>query len=212
MICVSLANNSLAAYQARLATVDFAEIRLDLGLLNNSEIRTLFAEPKTLIATYRPGTVDETIRIAGLETAIEAGASYIDIECDSDSDVRQRLIAHAHRHHCRVIVSYHNEQETPSTTELMSVIERCRASGADLVKLACFVREPADNARLLGLLDTQHDLIAIGMGDLGKITRVAGPLLGAPFTYAADEAGRPTAPGQLDYTTMNRLLADLHHD
>jgi 3-dehydroquinate dehydratase len=44
------------------------------------------------------------------------------------------------------------------------------------------------------------------MGKEAQITRIAAPLLGAPFTYAALESGRETAPGQLDKDTLAALL------
>ena len=41
------------------------------------------------------------------------------------------------------------------------------------------------------------------MGKPGKITRIAAPFLGAPFTYAAWNEKLATAPGQL---TVDELM------
>ncbi len=212
MICVSLAKASLAAYRLSLQEIDFAEIRLDLGPLSDKEIRLLFAMPKRLIATYRPGRNNDSVRLASLSMAIEAGASFVDIEHDARPEYRQRLVGQAHGQRCRVIVSYHNEQETPDIKTLNSIIDQCRAHGAAVVKIACLAQTPADNARLLGLLAIHRDLIVIGMGAYGTITRLAGPLLGAPFTYAAEKTGAEVAPGQMDHVMMARILASLRHD
>ena len=45
------------------------------------------------------------------------------------------------------------------------------------------------------------------MGDLGKVTRVAGELMGSVMTFAALEES--SAPGQIDITEMPKILAAL---
>jgi len=44
------------------------------------------------------------------------------------------------------------------------------------------------------------------MGQKGKITRVAAPLLGAPFAYASFKPGSETAEGQLDRKSLKTIL------
>ena len=85
------------------------------------------------------------------------------------------------------------------------MIRACRAAGADVVKLACQVNEPADNIRLLSLYDKEEQLVIVGMGPLGVITRIAGPLLGALFTYAAPKKEMETATGQLTKDTLLQI-------
>jgi 3-dehydroquinate dehydratase-1 len=49
------------------------------------------------------------------------------------------------------------------------------------------------------------------MGEKGRVTRILAPLLGSPFTYASYEAGKETAPGQIEdkrLEEMIRLLSD----
>ena len=50
-------------------------------------------------------------------------------------------------------------------------------------------------------------MIALGMGKKGKITRLAAPLLGAPFTYASPAAGSETGPGQLEMDTLIKIYS-----
>jgi 3-dehydroquinate dehydratase len=45
------------------------------------------------------------------------------------------------------------------------------------------------------------------MGEAGKITRVAGPLLGSPFTFVASTEAQATAPGQLTRASMTKVYA-----
>ena len=61
MICVSLAEESVAGCLAALKEVDFAEIRIDKMRLTSADIPVLFSLSKTLIATCRPGSYLTTI-------------------------------------------------------------------------------------------------------------------------------------------------------
>jgi 3-dehydroquinate dehydratase-1 len=81
--------------------------------------------------------------------------------------------------------------------------------GADIAKLATFSKSKADNARLLSLYSNDKPIVALGMGETGKITRLMAPLLGAEFTFAAMDDGQPTAPGQITYSNMKEILNKL---
>ena len=58
MICVSLAEPSLAACLQALKGISLAEIRLDQMSLRIDEVRTLFSSHPQLVATCRPGPFD----------------------------------------------------------------------------------------------------------------------------------------------------------
>jgi 3-dehydroquinate dehydratase-1 len=113
---------------------------------------------------------------------------------------------------CKLIVSYHNYEKTPSKNELETIIEKCFGDGADIAKVACQVNSEAEAARILSLYDYNRDnfkrkkIVVLGMGEKGKIIRLVAPLLGAPFTFAALSAGKETAPGQLDRQTLQDIL------
>jgi 3-dehydroquinate dehydratase/shikimate dehydrogenase len=79
------------------------------------------------------------------------------------------------------------------------VFEAVHAADAGVAKIATQVNSWADNARLLGLFEVRKakPSIVLGMGDLGQITRIAGPSRGGFLTYAAAAAGREAAPGQM---------------
>ncbi|MFP3870579.1 MAG: type I 3-dehydroquinate dehydratase [Syntrophobacteria bacterium] len=44
------------------------------------------------------------------------------------------------------------------------------------------------------------------MGPLGRVSRIACPLVGGAFTFAALEGGAEAAPGQLTVAEMRHLL------
>jgi 3-dehydroquinate dehydratase-1 len=83
--------------------------------------------------------------------------------------------------------------------------------GADIVKIATTVQNKADAARILSLYEHYQSLVALGMGDEGKITRIASPLLGAPFTFAAPNTSK-TASGQMTDVEMSTIYKIIEGD
>jgi len=141
-----------------------------------------------------------------MAAAIEAGASYIDIDLHSEIEYRQSLVRLARKHGCRVIISFHDQQGTPARFELKGIVRRCLDAGAEIVKIACRVLRVQDNAKLIGLLDSEVPMVVAGMGRAGRITRIVGPLLGSLFSYASLERGAETASGQIDLETLQELM------
>ncbi|MCP4156577.1 MAG: type I 3-dehydroquinate dehydratase [bacterium] len=210
MICVSLADLGFDECRTVLKEVQMAEIRLDKLNFSPGEVGEIFSLGKSLVATHRPGNISEEDRKKSLITAIEAGADFVDIEIEAGVEFKKDVIAVCRRKKCRVIISYHNYEATPGKDELESILDKCFDDGADIAKLACQVNVTSDSARILSLYDRGKDakkeIVAVGMGEQGKITRAAAPLLGAPFTFASISAGRETAPGQIDKITLGKIL------
>lgn len=213
MICVSLGRVTPAQCRSLLKTVEFAEIRLDLAGWTLDDVRRIFALPRTLIATCRPGRLPEAERKRVLLEAIASGASYVDLEFESTAGWKKDILGQARRFSCRVIISRHDECRTPPDQVLRRVIDRSFKEGADIVKIACRVRSKEDVLRLLALSGyrpkTRGRLIVLGLGPQGILTRLAAPLLGAPFTFASADGLPGTAAGQLERRTMVRILRRL---
>lgn len=213
MLCVSIAEPTIEKVIARLDNIECAEIRLDAGNFNPDECREMFEKcsaGRTLIATYRAGMISEDDRSNALKESISHGAAYVDLEIENSSEFNSPLIAHAREKGCTVIISYHNYEMTPDNEELCAIVNECRAKGADLAKIATLAQGPSDAARLLSLYDRSRfdfPVLCLGMGEAGKITRIAAPLLGAPFTFAAPVQSKCTAPGQLCYEVMRKFYA-----
>lgn len=205
MICVAVAERTLEGCLRGIAGAELAEIRLDHGALTPEEIRQLFGQKVPLIATCRPGILSDGERARQLLAAIDAGAAYVDVEIEAALSLRAEVLARARERGCKVIVSFHDYERTPSRSELDAIVEQCAAAGADVVKVAATVHVPADAARLLGLLDCDRPMVVAGMGSAGRIVRLAAPLLGSLFTFAAAEQGRETAPGQMTRSEMERM-------
>jgi len=205
-ICLSIARKGADACLEALAEADLAEIRLDLCGLDDEGIKRVFSYGKELIATFRDGSHPDEERKAALILAIGSGASMVDVELEAEPGYREEIAAAARRKGCRIIISHHDHERTPSREDLEGIVDMCIEAGADIVKIACKAQGPRDCARLLGLLETGRPMVVIGMGQAGRITRIAAPLLGAAFTFASFP-GEATAPGQMDAEETARIIA-----
>ena len=212
MICVSISDCSVQDCLAAVGKEKFAEVRLEtISGLKQEDVREIFSRKAKLIATCRPGSMKEEERKKLLLAAIEAGAAYVDVEVDAADDYKREIVPKARAKGCKVIVSFHDYDKTPLREELQQIVKWCFESGADIAKIACKANSEKDCARLLGLLDCEGKLIAIGMGDKGRITRVVAPLLGSPFTYASVSDGKETAKGQMTAEKTRKLMEEVRH-
>lgn len=212
MICVSIAEPDPVRCLRTLKGIEFAEIRIDkLAQPRVEDIQRIFSWPARLIATCRPGPISDKKKFSLLLAAVSAGARFVDLELEWTGPLRASLIGIAQSAGCKVIVSHHDFEKTPRRADLELTLRKCFESGADIAKIACRVRRRGDNARLLGLLDMGKPLVIVGLGKLGRITRIVGPLVGSPFTYAALRPGKEVAEGQLDYGFLSKIIKRLEN-
>ncbi len=212
MICVSIADETPADCLATLKNYPFAEVRMDRMRLTAKDVRMIFSRHRNLIATCAPGVFPDGHRKMLLLEAIGSGAAFVDVEIDAPTRYREEVVGCAKSRGCAVIVSFHDRQKTPGREELAATVSACFTLGADIAKVACMVRTRADNARLLGLLDDARKIVVVGMGEMGRITRIAAPLLGSPFSFACPARGRETGDGQIDHETLRMALRTLAPD
>ncbi len=204
-ICLSIGNIGFEIVMEQLEQTLLAEIRFDLLDFTYFQYQQIFHHHKNLIATYRPKTDEYGTMAEILSLAIDWGCNAIDIDMQTPEAVRIPLISKAKQNNRTVIISYHNFVETPEISRLENHVKEMKRMGADIVKIACMANSTQDCARILGLYENHNNMVAFCMGELGKITRLATPLLGAPFTYASIE-GFSTAAGQIEYGKMEVLL------
>jgi len=131
--------------------------------------------------------------------------SFIDIEIESARETVAELVAHAQKCGTGIIVSYHNFELTPNREALDQLMKRCFERGGSIAKIATMVNSPEDTRNLLSLYDKPGRKVVIGMGSMGRITRIMAPYLGAEFTFASPGDGGETAPGQLSLSQLNEL-------
>ncbi|GHT69178.1 3-dehydroquinase [Bacteroidia bacterium] len=205
-ICVSIANVDFETCLQAVQQYALAELRLDLLPFSAEQIKILFQQKSNIIATCRAGVYNDDERLQRLFWAIDAGATYVDIEIESPENYRERLVERAKAKHCKVIISYHNFENTPPLNKLQLIVNQVVGMGADITKLVTTAHDASDAARILSLYEHHSNpLTAFAMGEAGKVTRIAAPFLGAPFTYAALAQGNGTASGQLTVEQMQEI-------
>jgi 3-dehydroquinate dehydratase-1 len=206
--------------QAKVAGLDIAEIRIDrFGSTDTKHVVErvkLFSQFPT-IATIRAN--EEGGEWKGTETerqsllaAVIPHVDGVDIEL-SAIETLAKIGPLAKELDKLLIASFHNFETTPELVVLRNIVSEAESAGADIVKIATQITgDGSQDIRGLTELLVTHprkNLIVIGMGNMGAITRVLFPRLGSLVTFAFGEEV-PSAPGQLPYKVMADLLRQLY--
>ena len=208
--------DALLKMRAASAHCDLMEVRLDvMKFFDLGQI--ISSAQKPLLITYRSkkeggkGGAPDNVRVDYLLEAVRLGADYIDVEDAMPLEHRDRLFEE--RGKSRLVLSKHFMKHTPSEETLSNLLKRMAATGAHVVKIVTQARTTLDNLTVLGLIPKAEALgvktVAFCMGPLGRISRVACPLLGGAFTFAAFDKGQESAPGQIPAKEMKCMLERL---
>ncbi|MGI6545663.1 MAG: type I 3-dehydroquinate dehydratase [Fastidiosipilaceae bacterium] len=169
-----------------------------------------------IIFTYRSHgeggehKADEDDYFALLNTAIDQKlGDAIDIELFHDRSRIDQLIILAREAGLTVILSNHDFTRTPDDDELERRMLEMVRLGADIAKIACMPQSKDDVIRMLNLSARMSrtldcPLVAISMGRLGLITRVAGELFGSNISFGSGV--QASAPGQIKACELRQLL------
>lgn len=236
-ICVPLVSSTLEDLEKECASLsscplDMLEWRVDY-LLNQEvvhatkDLETAYAVIRThfkdvpLLTTVRTKSQGGAHKTPGgeyvslLSLIIRSHwADVLDVEYGHEVLDTKVLIKQAHEQGIPVLMSYHKFQRAMSETELIDTYENMASFKADILKIAVMPRVPRDTASLLSAAArVREDLpetpvIAIGMGQAGQLTRIAGSDLGAPITFAAGQ--KASAPGQLTAAQVKAVLDVLY--
>ena len=206
MICVSIGSGSSDEAKKIFQKTGFIELRADLLTWKTEEYRDVILACNKTVFTCRPGKYSNGERLELFEMAALAGATYLDVEIESEESFLDEIRKITGHYSTELIISYHNYELTPSMEVLESLLRDCYIEEANVAKIACRVYSSADAARLLSLYNISGRKVILGMGKAGKITRVAASLLGAEFTFASSGEGDATAEGQLSYDEMNEII------
>jgi 3-dehydroquinate dehydratase type I len=224
MICTPVVagkqTDALKAIQKSSKLVDVIELRMDLILDGNvkdliAAVRASSGTVKVLVTNRSDNPSDcpaEKDRIGVLLEAVSLGADFVDLELKAAQRWREKLKAAIvkYRNRTKLIVSEHNFSKTPSLKSLLGTYNESVGAGAQIVKIVTLARKPEDNLRVLSIIPYARrrnmQIIAFCMGEQGKISRVAAPLLGSFFTFASLERGSESASGQLTIVEMKQLL------
>jgi 3-dehydroquinate dehydratase type I len=130
-----------------------------------------------------------------LKQAFEFGFTYVDVAYNNP--ILKDLNAKEKKH---LLLSYHNNKETPSVEELQGILHEMRSVKPAIIKIATFVNTEEDLTILASLLNQKkknEQLIVIGMGKKGDITRRNFPFMGSAIAYVKMKGDKSIAPGML---------------
>ena len=213
LLCAVVIGKTLSDFLSRLkraqAVADLIELRVDYLKNINSKILCRVAKQiqKKAILCCRAkrengnftGTLEAQNQI--LQTGNDLKFDYLDI----DFAIANKIVIQ--RKKAKKIISYHNFQNTPTLKTLINIASEMRAFSPDILKFAVMTNQSDDvNILFRFLLNKKpsENIIVLGMGKKGKITRLLAPLLGSYLTFASIDKFS-SAPGQIDIKTMRNF-------
>lgn len=142
---------------------------------------------------------------------IESGLiEAVDIELAIDPEITDPALDAADAAGIPVVGSSHDFAATPKAAEIVERLSAMRQRGMAVAKIAVTPASPDDVLTLLAACRAMKQrypdmpLIAISMGGLGLVTRLAGQVFGSCATFAM--VGRPSAPGQIPVDHLQPVL------
>ncbi len=107
-----------------------------------------------------------------------------------------------------VVASFHDFHGTPDRIVLEDLVAQALAGGADAVKFATTLHGSADLATLASLQEsTPTPLATMGMGPLGRVSRLLLASLGSVLNYGYLD--QPTIHGQWPARRLRELIREL---
>ena len=215
-ICTVVTGKTLKEFLKNLAEIQkvsiFVELRVDyIENLNDFDLDIIKSQTfKESILTCRSlsgggwfkGSTEKLMQI--IHKAIELKFDYVDVELS-----KLKLIDKSKcNEDVKIIGSYHNFAETPKYRILQNTINFIFENKfVDIAKIATFVNSEDDVINLTKILiskNPEENLIILGMGKKGKITRIISPLLGGYLTFASTGKCK-TAGGQIKLSKLKEI-------
>lgn len=136
----------------------------------------------------------------------------LDLERFHDENEITALINLAHENGVAIVMSNHDFDKTPAKDEIVSRLLSMDKLGADVAKIAVMPNSVEDVLTLLTATNKARQksnvpVITMSMGDLGKVSRIAGEVFGSVLTFGT--IGAASAPGQVSYDHLKQELDDL---
>ena len=124
----------------------------------------------------------------------------VDVEMFHDEKRVKEIVAQAHNYNVVVVMSNHDFEKVPAKDVIEFRLKKMAELGADVPKLACMPHKADDVLTLLSATndvrkEISNPIITMAMGDIGKVSRIAGQVFGSCLSFGA--VGKTSAPGQL---------------
>lgn len=137
-------------------------------------------------------------------------AAIVDLELRSieESFALRDLIEEARAEGAAVVASMHDFQKMPPMSALKSALKRAPEFGVDALKTAVVVQSMKDVFNLAAWVsDSRTPISAMGMGPLGKLSRLVLASAGSVLNYGY--LNIPNAPGQWKASELRKLVDEL---
>lgn len=201
-VCAATVDEMLEQIKRAEDLADVVEIRFDcLDKIQFLKAFAFFASKSVLLFTFRPESqggkaIDDFSGRMRFWEALAANRNldkrkiWIDCELDLKSEISNLEF--------QKIISFHDFQGIPQNIENLYFEI---SENTSIAKIAVQADDITDTIPLWKLLERARsenkEIIPVAMGESGKWTRILGLAHGAFMTYAALDAGRETAPGQI---------------
>lgn len=131
----------------------------------------------------------------------------VDLELFHEENKVKDLVDLAHKYNIVVIMSNHDFNNMPSEDVIKSRLKKMLDLGTDVAKFAGMPVTTGDVLNLLAAtseveLETNQPLITMAMGDIGKVSRIAGQIFGSSLSFGT--VGKASAPGQLSIKDLRQ--------
>jgi 3-dehydroquinate dehydratase I len=201
--------------QADASELDLCELRMDLLITEQIQPqRYLKPLPFPRILTIRDPKeggkhgLSENQRV-NLFAELLPHVDYIDIEL-RNFGLYADVVAAARTSAKQLIVSVHDLEKTPDFEQLEGWANETEERSPDAIfKISVKMSRWEEMVRLGNFLVNQSRIrvAAMGMGPLGKISRLLFARLGSELTYAA--CGEAVVSGQWDFRTLRSILSQM---
>jgi 3-dehydroquinate dehydratase-1 len=201
--------------EQRQAQCDVVELRLDMLRAGFAELSELLQAVETpLLVTARhpeeggEGGLSAEARWALVEPFLGRAALW-DVELRSLGDLREG-VRQAQAAGVGVIGSFHDFQRTPPEEVLEGAASMAEASGLAAVKIASYLQQADDLAKLVRFTGKERRarVSVMGMGALGAVSRLVLAKCGSVLNYGYLGANG-NAPGQWPARRLKSVLAEL---
>ncbi|HSW97985.1 MAG TPA: type I 3-dehydroquinate dehydratase [Candidatus Saccharimonadales bacterium] len=204
---LSMINNSESNY-------DYFEIWLDYMIdLDNEFVKKLLEDFQgKVILLFRRQNLEaihmDLQKRKDIISALENTNSFLDLDISMQQEeldfIKENNI------NVKLITSYHNYDETPSSDTLQKTISEMDYYNPNIYKIATLCQTENDAVTLLQILlilkQQEKKYIVLGMGEKGSITRIFGTIWGNEMIFAPKEKYENSAPGQLTKEKLEKIF------
>jgi 3-dehydroquinate dehydratase-1 len=200
-------------FALRPGKVGFVEVRLDKLAAEAHDLERALSRIRVpIMLTARDpseggaGSLTVARRRALLERYLPQAAA-VDVELRSASALAG-AVDQAPKGKVLRVLSFHDFRHTPNLPRLREIVRKSTRAGADIVKIATHLRGAQDLAVLLLLQgSTKVPLATMGMGPLGKVSRLVLAAAGSRLNYGYLD--KPQVKGQWPALELVRRIGEV---